>query len=249
MLKEYYRPLLNDCCDNCQTRFYKNPLRLLDCKEPQDQAKIAAAPKITDHLCEPCQEHFTAVQRYLELYQVPYVIDKLIVRGLDYYTRTVFEFTSEVDRLALNGGGRYDGLADILGGPPTPAIGFGMGVERTIQEIKRQGIVPPTEPKTRAFVVYFGKTPIFKEAAIQISAQLRQAGIKAEMSYGDRSSKAQMKQANNSGATFAILIGEEEITNNTVTIKHLQAAGLNGERKQEQIRREDLLDYLKSHQA
>jgi histidyl-tRNA synthetase len=249
LLKEYYRPLLSDCCDNCQTRFYKNPLRLLDCKEPQDQAKIAAAPRITDHLCEPCQEHFAAVQRYLEIYQVPYIIDKLIVRGLDYYTRTVFEFTSEVDRVALNGGGRYDGLAEILGGPATPAIGFGQGIERTILEMKRQGIVPPAESKTRAFVVYFGKTPTFKEVAIKITAQLRHAGIKAEMSYGDRSSKAQMKQANNAGATFAILIGEDEIANDTVTIKHLQAAGLDSERKQEQIKREDLLDYLKNHQA
>jgi histidyl-tRNA synthetase len=248
LLKDYYRPLLSECCDSCQTRFYKNPLRLLDCKEPQDQAKIAAAPKITDHLCEPCQEHFAAVQRYLELYQVPYIIDKLIVRGLDYYTRTVFEFTSEVDKLALNGGGRYDGLAEILGGPATPGIGFGQGMERTIQEMKRQGIVPPAEPKAVAFVVYFGKTPEFKETAIKITAQLRHAGIKAEMSYGDRSSKAQMKQSNSSGATFAILIGEEELANNTVTIKHLQAAGMDSERKQEQVRREDLLNYLTSHQ-
>src|SRR5581483_514116 len=95
ILKDYYRPLLNDCCDDCQVRFHKNPLRLLDCKEPQDQPKIAAAPKITDELCEPCREHFAAVQRFLDFYQVPFSIDSLIVRGLDYYTRTVFEFTSD----------------------------------------------------------------------------------------------------------------------------------------------------------
>ncbi len=105
-LKEYYRPLLDDCCQDCKLRFSKNPLRLLDCKEPQDQEKIAHAPRITDNLCEPCQAHFDAVKRYLDVSHIPYTIDSLIVRGLDYYTRTVFEFTSEIDKLALNGGGR-----------------------------------------------------------------------------------------------------------------------------------------------
>src|SRR6266566_6478399 len=135
LLKDYYRPLLNESCQDCQVRFYKNPLRLLDCKEPQDQPKIAAAPKISDYLCGPCREHFDAVQRFLRVYDVPYELDPLIVRGLDYYTRTVFEFTSDIDKLALNGGGRYDGLAEILGGAHTPGIGFGAGIERIILEM------------------------------------------------------------------------------------------------------------------
>lgn len=244
MLKDYYRPLLDNCCDNCKMRFDKNPLRLLDCKEPQDQEKIANAPRITDHLCEPCREHFDAVKRYLAFYEVPYTVDTLIVRGLDYYTRTVFEFTSEVDKLALNGGGRYDGLAEILGGQPTPGIGFGAGVERVIQEMKRQGIVPPAEPTTRAFVVYFSKTPEMKAAAVQLTAELRREGIKAEMSYGDRSGKAQMKQSNNSGATYALLLGEDELANGTVTVKHLQAGGMDSEHKQVQLARAELLAYL-----
>ncbi|HLX39066.1 MAG TPA: histidine--tRNA ligase, partial [Ktedonobacteraceae bacterium] len=142
-LKEYYRPLLEDSCEDCQMRFVKNPLRLLDCKKPQDQPKIAGAPKISDYLCEPCCEHFAAVQHYLMLYNIPFEIDPLIVRGLDYYTRTVFEFTSEIDKLALNGGGRYDGLAELLGGAPTPGIGFGAGVERIIAELKKQKVVLP----------------------------------------------------------------------------------------------------------
>jgi histidyl-tRNA synthetase len=246
LLKDYYRPLLNECCDDCQIRFYKNPLRLLDCKEPQDQPKIARAPRITDHLCEPCATHFAAVQRFLQLYDVPYIIDKLIVRGLDYYTRTVFEFTNEIDKVALNGGGRYDGLAEVLGGPHVPGVGFGMGIERIIRELRRQGIVPPEEPRAHVFVVYLGKTPEYKDVAVGITAQLRQAGIKTEMSYGDRSGKAQMRQSNNSGATYAILIGEEELANDTVSIKNLHAA--ESERKQEQIRREQIIDYLKSHQ-
>ncbi len=248
-LKDYYRPLLTDCCEDCQVRFHKNPLRLLDCKEPQDQAKIAAAPRITDHLCDECREHFTAVQHYLDLYQVPYTQDSLIVRGLDYYARTVFEFTSGVDRLALNGGGRYDGLAELLGGQPTPAIGFGAGVERIILELKKQGIVPPAEPQPRAFVVTFGRTQEYKDAALRITAQLRQAGIKSEMSYGNRSGKAQMKQANASGAVYAILLGEDELANETVTVKDLQAAGLGTENKQVTIKQSELVAFLQQNQA
>src|SRR5205807_9611150 len=239
-LKEYYQPLLKDCCPDCQVRFTKNPLRLLDCKEPQDQAKIAAAPRITDHLCEPCREHFADVKRFLDLYQVPYTIDPLIVRGLDYYTRTVFEFTSGINKVALNGGGRYDGLAELLGGQPTPGIGFGAGIERIIAELKKQGITPPTEERVRAFVVYFGKTMELKEAAVRLVAELRHAGIKTEMSYGDRSPKAQMKQANSSGASYALLIGENELANNTVSVKDLQAEGVETEKKQVEVPRDQL---------
>ncbi len=246
-LQEYYRPLLKDCCDDCQIRIKKNPLRLLDCKEPQDQDKIAHAPRIIDHLCEPCRDHFAAVRRYLDFYQVPFTIDPLIVRGLDYYTRTVFEFTSEIDKVALNGGGRYDGLAEILGGQPTPGIGFGAGIERIILELKRQGIEPPTKPPTQAFVVSFGKTAEYKDAALHITAQLRHAGIKAEMSYGERSRKAQMKQANSSGAAYAIIIGEDELAHGTVSVKDLHAEGMETENKQVQVPRENIIEFMQTH--
>lgn len=245
-LKDYYRPLLSDCCDDCQARFYKNPLRLLDCKEPQDQDKIRNAPKISDYLCEPCREHFAAVQRYLTLYGVPFTLDPLIVRGLDYYTRTVFEFTSDVDRLALNGGGRYDGLAELLGGPPTPGIGFGMGVERIITELKKRNIAPPSE-LPRAFVVYFGKSAELKEAAIKLLAELRRAGIMAEMSFGDRSAKAQMKQANASDATYALLIGEAELASGQISVKDLRHA--DGEQKQFLLPCESVLEFLQAHEG
>ncbi len=246
ILKDYYRPLLSECCEDCQVRFSKNPLRLLDCKNPQDQEKIAHAPRIIDHLNEASREHFAAVQRFLEFYNVPYTVDPLIVRGLDYYTHTVFEFTSEIDKQALNGGGRYDGLAEILGGQPTPGIGFGAGVERIMLEMKRQGIVLSEAQHTRAFVVYFGKTPEFKNAAVQITAQLRAAGIKTEMSYGDRSRKAQMKQANASGANYALIIGEDELAQGTVSVKDLRAESMEIEQKQVQVKREDLLNFLRS---
>ena len=247
-LQAYYRPLLQDCCEDCQVRFHKNPLRLLDCKEPQDQEKIARAPRITDHLCDPCKEHFAAVKRYLDFYEVPFTIDPLIVRGLDYYTRTVFEFTSERDKTALNGGGRYDGLAEILGGQATPGIGFGAGIERIILELKRQGITPPPAVATQAFVVAFGKTPEYKDTVLHITAQLRRAGIKTEMSYGDRSRKAQMKQANTSGAAYAIIIGEDELANGTVSIKDLHSEATETENKQIQIPRVQIVEFFQTHQ-
>ncbi len=177
---------------------------------------------------------------------MPFTLDPLIVRGLDYYTRTVFEFTSEIDKLALNGGGRYDGLAELLGGPPTPGIGFGAGVERIILELKRQGIPAPPEEQLRAFVVYFGKTTELKEAAVHLVAKLRHVGIKTEMSYGDRSPKAQMKQANASGAAYAIIIGEEELAGSFVSVKDLQAPGMDTEKKQIAVQQEALIAYLET---
>lgn len=247
-LKAYYQPLLHDCCQDCQVRFTKNPLRMLDCKDLRDQAKIAAAPRISDHLCEACQIHFAAVQRFLHLYGVPFVHDALIVRGLDYYTRTVFEFTDD-NNLALSGGGRYDGLAEILGGAHTPGIGFGAGVERIILEMKKLGITVPEAEKPQAFVVAFGKTEEYKIATVKLVAELRQAGIRTEMSYGGRSSKAQMKQANASGAAYALLLGENELAGNFVTVKDLQAGGMESEKKQLEVKHEHLVEFLISGKA
>ncbi len=235
-LQEYYRPLLEDCCADCKVRFYKNPLRLLDCKESQDQAKIAAAPKSSESLCEPCREHFAAVQRFLEFYDVPFSINPLLVRGLDYYTRTVFEFTSELDKLALNGGGRYDGLAELLGGSHTPGIGFGAGIERIILELKRQHVTLPPGEHTKVFVTYLGRTTELKNAAVQVAAELRRAGIKTEMSYGDRSFKAQMKRADASGATYVVIIGEDELANDSVTVKSFEERAL--------VKRDELVEHL-----
>ncbi|GCE27041.1 histidine--tRNA ligase [Dictyobacter alpinus] len=247
-LKAYYEPLLDDCCNDCQVRFHKNPLRLLDCKNPQDQKKIADAPRITNNLCGPCQEHFDTVQRLLKFYDVPFEIDMLIVRGLDYYTRTVFEFTSTIDNVALNGGGRYDGMAEIFGGPHTPGIGFGVGIERVILEMKRQGIEPPAEAKPAAFVVYFGKSQELRDTAAKITAELRRAGLKVLMTYGERSTKAQMKQANTSGSSFSIIIGEDELANGTATVKNMQSGAESNENKQVQVKQSELLSYLQEYQ-
>jgi histidyl-tRNA synthetase len=242
-LKAYYQPLLDDVCEDCKVRFVKNPLRLLDCKDPRDQPKIAAAPRISDHLCEPCQQHFTAVQTYLEHYSVPFEHDPLIVRGLDYYTRTVFEFTPLVENTALCGGGRYDGLAEILGGSHTPGVGFGTGIERIILEIKKRGLQAPEPSKPRAFAVSFGKTEELRAATVKLVAELRKAGIATEMGYGERSGKSQMKQANASGAVYALILGDNELAGDFVTVKDLQS-GKESENKQHEVKRSELLDFL-----
>lgn len=243
-LQDYYRPLLADSCDDCKVRFYKNPLRLLDCKEPQDQPKIANAPKSYEYLCDACREHFAAVQRYLAAYNVPYGLNPLLVRGLDYYTRTVFEFTYGNEKLVLNGGGRYDGLAEILGGAHTPGIGFGAGMERIILELKRQNITPPPLAATAAFVVSLGKNPQVKEAAVQLIAELRHVGIKAEMSYGDRGFKGQMKQVKNTNATYALILGEDELANNVVNVKKQHIEGTEDEQVQVTLPRNELIAFL-----
>ena len=236
-LKEYFAPLLSSSSQENRVRFDKNPLRLLDSKEPEDQQYIANAPKITDYLCDECREHFAAVRRYLEMYGVPYDLDPLLVRGLDYYTRTVFEFTVGYDKLALNGGGRYDGLAEILGGEHTPGIGFGAGIERTILELKKQGIVPPAEPPTRAFVTYLTRTTELKDAAVQLVADLRHMGIKAEMAYGDRSFKAQMKRAGSSHAEYALILGDDELAEGVVTVRHAETENV-------RVQRSEIVAYL-----
>lgn len=245
-LRGYYRPLLSDCCPDCQVRFSKNPLRLLDCKDPRDQAKIAGAPRISDHLCEPCKEHFAATLRFLKLYNVPFEHDPLIVRGLDYYTRTVFEFTPAGENTALSGGGRYDGLAEVLGGAHTPGIGFGAGIERIILELKKRGIAPEETVKPQIFVVNLGRGEEYRNATVGLTAELRQAGIRTEMSYGGRSVKAQMKRADASGAAYALLLGENELAGGFVTVKDLQAGGMETERKQREIKRSDLLAFLQA---
>ena len=167
------------------------------------------------------------------------------MRGLDYYTRTVFEVFSSASKQALNSGGRYDYLAEILGGKPTPGIGFATSFERLYLELKHQKITPPLEARPCAYVVYFGKSAEMKDAAIQMVAELRHAGIKTEMGYGDRSAKSQMKQANTSGSAYAVLIGEDEMAGGYVTVQDLRAdKDVALEAKQVKVQRDALIDYL-----
>lgn len=208
--------------DEHRDRFAESPLRVLDCKEERCRAVAADAPRITDHLCEPCRAHFDAVlEGCRDAGLEPRVVPTL-VRGLDYYTRTSFEFVSEAlsaQQATLFGGGRYDGLAEALGGPAIPGVGFGMGLERVLLALEEEGVAPPEEPPLRCFVVAIGEPA--HAAARTLVRDLRAAGVATDASFEDRPLKAQLKMADRVGASFAAILGEREIAEGTLTLRRL----------------------------
>jgi len=223
-LRAYYAPRAREVCADCQVRLRKNPLRLLDCKTPGCQPVAEAAPKSADHLCPDCAAHFTALKQYLEGLQIPYEEDHRLVRGLDYYTRTVFEVQSgEAGRQsALGGGGRYDDLIAELGGPPTPGIGFATGLERIVAGLKKQAVPVPAEPAPQLFIAHIGAEAAV--AALKLGATLRRAGTAVIVATGGRSLKAQLRQANNLGIDHVAIIGEDEVRAGTVTLRRMAAS-------------------------
>ena len=220
-LKEYYTNHTTDLCPNCKTRLRKNPLRLLDCKQPQCQQTANLAPRSTDYLCPECATHFKQLQRYLGLLNLPFEVNHRLVRGLDYYTRTVFEIQPEEEgaQSTLGGGGRYDDLIEELGGKPTPAAGFAAGIERIILNLKKQNIAIPPLPHLQVFIAYIGDEA--KGEAVKLASALRRDGIAVLEAFGDKSLKAQLRQANTLGAHQAVIIGEEEIKNDTVILRDM----------------------------
>lgn len=207
-------------CKNCQARLERNPLRILDCKECVEVT--AEAPPIDPYLCDECRAHFETLQQLLKTLDVPYRRDFRLVRGLDYYTRTTFEVVAEQGlgaQNALCGGGRYDGLVEELGGAPTPALGVGIGVERTLLVLHALGIPLPEPPTLEVYVVAFGD--IARPTALQVAQQLRHVGIATDLDLEGRSPKAQMRLANRSGARFAVLLGETELAQHAATVKDL----------------------------
>ncbi len=220
-LVEYYRDHLDAICEDCHRRLERNPLRLLDCKEDSCQPIIAEAPHIADHLCPECEEHFIAVREQLDLLQRPYTLNHRLVRGLDYYTKTVFEVWAKGigAQNAICGGGRYDGLAQELGGEPTPGIGFGSGVERLVLAMKEQGIEVPSASVPHVVLVYIGERA--KRRAISLLESLRTVGIRAVMSFDDRSVKAQFRAADRTNAPYALVLGEAELEQDQITLQSM----------------------------
>ena len=221
ILKRYYVSLVNGLCLDCKTRMERNTLRLLDCKTPFCQDAADRAPKSSDYLCQECGNHFESVRKYLEVLKIPFQINHRLVRGLDYYTRTVFELhpPEEAAQSALGGGGRYDNLIEELGGKPTPAIGFASGMERMILNLKKQEVNVPDLPETELFVACLGDEA--KLAATRLISDLRQQGISAILATGDRSLKAQLRQANGLAINRVAIIGEDEIKNHAVTLRNM----------------------------
>jgi histidyl-tRNA synthetase len=224
ILKNYYAPHAEELCPDCKVRLIRNPLRLLDCKQTACQRIADAAPKSVDHLCSPCGTHFNQLKDYLKLLEIPFTVNHRLVRGLDYYTRTVFEIQPETggSQSALGGGGRYDDLIEELGGKPTPAIGFAVGIERIILNLKKQSVPVPSLPGPLVFIAHVGDEG--REEAIKLASRLRQAGTGTIVAVGNKSLKAQMRQANTLGVRYAVIIGEEEVKNRTASLRDMANA-------------------------
>lgn len=220
-LKKYFSSHIDKLCDTCKDRLEKNPMRIIDCKSPVCQEVCADAPRMIDYLCEDCDSHFNQLTSYLDKLNIKYTIDPNIVRGLDYYTRTVFEISSDAlgAQSTVCGGGRYNGLVEELGGKPTPGIGFAMGIERLILILKSQGIELGESLGPNIFVASIGDNASL--TAQKLVYDLRNKGLWAERDLCDRSVKAQMKYANKLGACYSIVIGDDEVLNNKASLKNM----------------------------
>ncbi len=220
-LKDYFRPHLNDMCGDCAGRFVKNPMRMLDCKEEGCRKYTLSAPRILDYLCDGCRAHFEGVQSLLTAAGIPFAVDPSIVRGLDYYSRTVFEFTSDSlgAQATVLGGGRYDTLLSRLGAKPTPAVGFAAGLERLIMLLDACGITP-AERETDCYLL--GMDDASREKAFLLAEELRGEGLTCETDLMARSVKAQFKYADKLGARYVVVLGGEELREGIAEVRDMQ---------------------------
>lgn len=221
-LQNAMRDKLPEMCGDCKSRFDRNPMRLLDCKNEKCQTLTQGVPEMADCLCDGCAAHLAQLQKLLSAAGVEYKLNPRLVRGLDYYTKTAFEiqYPPLGAQSAICGGGRYDGLIEEIGGDPTPGIGFAIGLERVLLALEKQGLLPAQE---NAIAVYVAAVDaVSQTAAFKLVSELRQAGIACEMDFMDRSLKAQMKQANRLAARFVAIIGEEEAAQGKVALKNMQ---------------------------
>ncbi|MEG0872790.1 MAG: histidine--tRNA ligase [Clostridia bacterium] len=219
-LKEYIKPNLNKMCDTCKVRFEKNPMRMIDCKEKGCKDILAKAPVITDYLCEDCRVDFQGVQNMLKALDIPFVLDNTIVRGLDYYNKTVYEITSKDLGLSVGGGGRYDGLVSILGGVQTPAVGFAIGMDRVVILLQQLGLDKQISKKVDLYFAIIDKDA--EVISRKITSKLREMGYVVDIDIQRRSFKAQLKYADKIKARYVCIIGKNEIKNNTCIIKNME---------------------------
>ncbi|MGN0813608.1 MAG: histidine--tRNA ligase [Candidatus Coproplasma sp.] len=240
-LKEYLRPNLDKMCPTCRERFDKNPLRILDCKEEECKKITAGAPTILDYLCDDCRDHFEQVKSLLTAQGVEFTVNSGIVRGLDYYTKTVFEFVSTAigAQGTVCGGGRYDGLIEELGGNPTPAIGFAAGIERLLLLMENTGAQFPEESKPDLYLA--GMDGATRAKAFSLACEIRRGGASVETDLMERSVKAQFKYADKIGARFVAVIGESEMQEGAVNIKKMSDG------TQTKVAFADILNFLEEN--
>ncbi|MBR0308131.1 MAG: histidine--tRNA ligase [Mogibacterium sp.] len=237
-LQDYLRPHYDCLCDTCKSRFDKNPMRILDCKSSEDKELCKGAPMMLDYLCEDCKKDFEDLKSYLDAMGIKYVTDPSIVRGLDYYTKTAFEFiTTKIGAQGtVCGGGRYDHLIEEVGGPDMPGVGFGLGKERLLLTMEACGSEIAPDGGPRVFIAYIGDDARAYSAGLL--HELRSAGIRAEMDTRERNLKGQMKYANKLGAEYTVVIGDDEVASGELTLKNMETS------EQTKVRREDLADAL-----
>lgn len=218
-LLEFAKSGVDKLCQSCAQRYEQNPMRMLDCKNPDCKALLLDAPKLPDYLCDECAEHFDKVKSYLTALCIDYTLDTNLVRGFDYYTKTAFEFVSgELGaQNAIGGGGRYDNMVHEIGGQPTPAMGFGLGLDRLMLTLDSMGIDLPVDSSTTVFITTIGDEA--HDAAVKLIATLRYGGVSADMDYTGRSLKAQMKIADKLGSKYVIILGEDEVKKQLATVR------------------------------
>ncbi len=221
-LKEYFGEKKGELCETCNSRLERNPMRILDCKSPVCSAIAQNAPKILDYICDECNDHFEKVKKYLDVMDIEYTVNSSIVRGLDYYTRTVFEFvTGSIGaQSTVCGGGRYDGLVDELGGPKTPACGFAVGLERFMMLLEARGIELPAENPVDLYIASMNEEANF--VAAKLASEVREAGVACLFDTVGRSLKAQMKYANKTGVLFTVVLGSDEIEQGKAKVKCME---------------------------
>ena len=240
-IKMYYRSKVNRLCRNCKKRFKENPLRLLDCKEVECVALKDSAPNSIDYLDKACHDHFKLILEFLDELGLPYILDSYLVRGLDYYTRTVFEIVPEEatgSQIAIASGGRYDYLVGNLGGKPTPAMGGSIGIERVVNEMRRQEVkVASLKPKARVFLAQLGD--LAKKKSLKLFTEFRKNNIHVSESFGRDSIKAQLRIADRLGTDLALIMGQKEALDNTLILREMQSG------VQETIPLEKIIDEVK----
>ncbi len=234
-LKEYLRPKYDELCETCKGRFERNPLRIIDCKSEVCQSFVKNAPSLLDYICDDCRNHFEQFKKCLDSMNINYNIDSGIVRGLDYYTKNVFEIIS--GEFTVCGGGRYDGLVEELGGKPMPAVGFGLGIERLLLRLADNGVEIPKPNPVKLYIMPLGSSA--QLLAQKIVFELRQKGISVETDHMSRGLRASMKYADKIDAQYTIVLGDDEISSMTASVKDMQSGN------ETSVKFEDLYEFLK----
>lgn len=238
-LKAFLAPKYDQLCDTCKSRYEKNPMRILDCKSPIDQELVQGAPMMVDFLCDDCKNAFEDLQKNLDALEIPYVINPKIVRGLDYYTKTAFEFVTNSlgAQGTVCGGGRYDNLVEEVGGPPIPGVGFGLGKERLLMLMEANGVEIPKPSDCDVFIATMGEAA--KLYGQKLLFNLRRNGIKCQIDDLQRNFKGQFKYADRLGAKYAVVIGDNELETGVATLKDMEKG------EQSEVKFDDLIDELK----